>query len=80
MTTSREINIRDLMQKTIDTLADENERLRVELDIAIAIKKCWKANAESLAEAAKENNKYLEELEAGQSATASLERWRDEQG
>ena len=58
MTTSREINIRDLMQKTIDTLALEVE----ELEAAIV-----------------ERDSIIARLEAGQSATASLERWKDEQ-
>ena len=58
MTTSRKLDMRKLMLKTIDKLVLENERLEaviVERDFIIA------------------------RLKAGQSATASLERWRDEQ-
>jgi len=58
MTTSRKLDMREMLLKTIDKLVLENERLEaviVERDFIIA------------------------RLKAGQSATASLERWRDEQ-
>ena len=87
MTTSREINIRDLMQKTIDTLALEVEELEaaiVERDSIIArLEADLKVQmdiSKRFAKVMTQHAEYIEELEAGQSATASLERWRDEQG
>ena len=58
MTTSRKLDMRELMTKTIDKLVLENERLE-----AVIV----------------ERDSIIARLEAGQSATASLERWRDEQ-
>ena len=58
MTTSRKLDMRELMTKTIDKLVLENERLE-----AVIV----------------ERDSIIARLKAGQSATASLERWRDEQ-
>ena len=58
MTTSRKLDMRELMTKTIDKLVLENERLE-----AVIV----------------ERDSIIARLKAGQSATASLERWKDEQ-